>query len=191
MLLTAVYEREKKIKRQSTKQLPISTNELKQTQQPNQEVGKKFLFSCTYMQLCYLELSGVFFLICCGQDTEQVKIPVIMHLIRNTAGISSLTYLGVHLSSFSSVSPCSELQLLCAHVLYGWQGVLSSAWAHLLPNQSFSTTFKNMLNIFKVITIYFGNSWVKRQDLISYQRKEVLWYMWCGWFLGFLFLGFF
>lgn len=58
-----------------------------------------------------------------------------------------------------------------------------------LPSQSFSTTFKNMFNFLKVITIYLGRIWIKRQDLISYQRKEVLWYMWCGVFL--VCLGFF
>lgn len=112
-----------------------NSNKLKQTQQPNQQVGKNsFSLSCTYTQLCYLQLSVFIFLVCCGQDTERVKIPVIMELMRYIAGISSLTYLGVHLSSFSSVSPVSpysELQLLCAQVLYGWQGVLSTAWAHL------------------------------------------------------------
>lgn len=76
---------------------------------------EEFLFSCTYM--CYLELSVFLLLICCGQ--ERVKIAVIMKLLRYIAGISSLPWWGVHLSSFSSVSPCSELQLLCAHVLYG------------------------------------------------------------------------
>lgn len=126
LFLTAVYERKKKKK--SIKQLPISKNKLKQIQQPNQKVGKNsFSLPYTYMQLCYLQLSVFIFLICCGQDTERVKIPVIMELMRYIAGISSLTYLGVHLSSFSSVSQYSELQLLCAHVLYGWQGVLSTA----------------------------------------------------------------
>lgn len=110
-----------------------------------------------------------------------------MKLLRYIAGISSLACLGVHLSSFSGVSPCSELQLLCAHVLYGWQGALSSAWAHLLPTQSFSTTFKNMLYILKVTTMCLGSIWIKRQDLISYQKKEILWYMWCGCFFGFVF----
>lgn len=141
------------------------------------------------MQLCYLELSVFLLLICCGQ--ERVKTAVIMKLLRSIAGISSLPWSGVHLSSFSSVSPCSELQLLCAHVLYGWQGALSSAWAHLLPTQSFSTTFKNMLNVLKVTTMCLGSIWIKRQDLILYQRKEVLWYMWCGWFFWAFFCWFF
>lgn len=58
-----------------------------------------------------------------------------------------------------------------------------------LPTQSFSTTFKNMLNFLKVINIYLDSIWIKRQDLISYQREEFLWYMWCGFF--FVCLGFF
>jgi len=55
-----------------------------------------------------------------------MTMAVVMELVRHIADISSLKYLGVHLSSFSSMSSYSELQLLCARLHYGWWGVLSS-----------------------------------------------------------------
>lgn len=180
------FKRKKKKGNQPSNCQSQQTNSNKTNSQTRKLERRVSLFLHLYAAVL---LSVFLFLICYGQ--ERVKIPVIMKLLRYIAGISSLACLGVHLSSFSGVSPCSERQLLCAHVLYGWQGALSSAWAHLLPTQSFSTTFKNMLYILKVTTMCLGSIWIKRQDLISYQKKEILWYMWCGCFFGFVFFCFF
>lgn len=109
-------------KKTPTHKQTIPKNKLKQTPNPNQKVGKNsFCLFCSGMELCCL----VFLFSSDTVDTV-IKMAVIMELTRYSANTSSLTYLGVYLSSFGSVSSYSELRLLCAHLLYSWQGVLSS-----------------------------------------------------------------
>lgn len=154
--------REKKINQSSNCQSQkTNSNKLKQTQQPNQQVGKNsFSLSCTYTQLCYLQLSVFIFLVCCGQDTERVKIPVIMELMRYIL----LAFLALHIWEFIylplAVCHLCHHTLSCSYCVHRCFMVGRECFPlpepTFLPSQSFSTTFKNMFNFLKVITIYLG-----------------------------------